>query len=85
MFPDHTTHFLRYNIRLITERKKNKELIAMIRKVSYRGIRLLIHPLSLLSLVVTSIQMAELVNTVITGKYLEGYIPWLLLCALLLI
>ena len=28
------------------------------------------------------LQMAELVNTVITGKHLEGYIPWLLLCGL---
>ena len=43
MFLDHTTHFLRYTIRRITERKKNKDFIAMIRKVSFRGIRLLIH------------------------------------------
>ena len=52
MFLDHTTHFLLYTIHLITEGKKNQELIGMIRKVSFRGIRLLIHPLSLLYLVV---------------------------------
>ena len=36
-------------------REKNQELIATIRKVSFRGIRLLIHPLSLLSLVVAGV------------------------------
>ena len=62
MFLDHATHFLLYTIHLIAEGKKNQELLAMITKVSFRGIRLLIHPLSLLSLVVAVFFLLSITN-----------------------